>query len=804
MRRELRANGGIMGAVQREKFGLGSSLKKFARKIIPNEIADIAVKAAPFVAPFNPALAGAMSGIGSFDQTGSISKGVKAGLINYGLGQGARYLGGKGFQGNPFEGDLFSSPMGDKTGIGKMLSDRAASKGVSLKQGMSQNPDSYLGIEEYLEANNPGILTKDQSLNLLKQKTDVVATSMNSTNPFMDSAKKLISGDFTEMGEGLKELGGQGLKAVFTKPHPTIKGETIFDKTAAFATIAGGATYLDAKRLAEEAELVVDGDEYTEDMYEADKAFYLEKYQKALPSESFYKKGGRVKYGNGSGDGIPSIMLEENEENDLDVEALNETLRKYPNSINEITDFEPGIFGPNEPTDQGPYPMDDKTQEEKEAEMLYELERELNGQKDGGRIGFAGGSEDFNSQVDMAKKIFQEYYVGRKEGDFKSPEVLSKVSKETGLSLENSKLARSMYENYIMNQNIEQRFKNQKYGEAGVPLLTLDSSGEIIDDGLYKGKKDGGRIGFKDGPKFKGKPLDYTGSGKDSPQKRSGIISINPMQDDLESLGGGIGGALSAFSRAEKSFLFKTLAKGGGADRTFTMPQLYRTLKNPGKFPKDEAALKAFLKIKGFKEGGRIGYNMGSPRPGMGSLFGSTTAEPTDLELSPDGIVMKGEPNFNRFDNYFLEKMSTLKDKPVLYTDGITYYPEYNTFLDSDANEVSGPSEGAITIEEKFMRDAASGSKYLEAAEGGRAELAMGSEVPVRNNQGGITELDYRNTGGFVPIGVKEKADDVPAMLSKNEFVFTADAVRAAGGGSMNKGAQKMYGLMKSLENKVV
>jgi hypothetical protein len=87
---------------------------------------------------------------------------------------------------------------------------------------------------------------------------------------------------------------------------------------------------------------------------------------------------------------------------------------------------------------------------------------------------------------------------------------------------------------------------------------------------------------------------------------------------------------------------------------------------------------------------------------------------------------------------------------------------------------------------------------------GGRVQYAMGSEVPVRKNAGGITELDYRNTGGFVPIGVKEKADDVPAMLSKNEFVFTADAVRAAGGGSVNKGAQKMYNLMKSLENKVV
>ena len=41
-----------------------------------------------------------------------------------------------------------------------------------------------------------------------------------------------------------------------------------------------------------------------------------------------------------------------------------------------------------------------------------------------------------------------------------------------------------------------------------------------------------------------------------------------------------------------------------------------------------------------------------------------------------------------------------------------------------------------------------------------------------------------------MPYGAKEKADDVPARLSKNEFVFTADAVRAAGGGSVQKGAQ--------------
>jgi hypothetical protein len=62
-------------------------------------------------------------------------------------------------------------------------------------------------------------------------------------------------------------------------------------------------------------------------------------------------------------------------------------------------------------------------------------------------------------------------------------------------------------------------------------------------------------------------------------------------------------------------------------------------------------------------------------------------------------------------------------------------------------------------------------------------------------------ERDYREEGGFVPVGIKEKADDVPAMLSKNEFVMTADAVRGAGNGNIETGAQKMYRLMKTLEN---
>ena len=79
--------------------------------------------------------------------------------------------------------------------------------------------------------------------------------------------------------------------------------------------------------------------------------------------------------------------------------------------------------------------------------------------------------------------------------------------------------------------------------------------------------------------------------------------------------------------------------------------------------------------------------------------------------------------------------------------------------------------------------------------QGGYAGYAKGGIM----NLGGM-EMDYRAKGGFVPIGKKERADDVPARLSKNEFVFTAKAVRNAGGGDIRKGAKKMYQIMNQLE----
>jgi hypothetical protein len=85
------------------------------------------------------------------------------------------------------------------------------------------------------------------------------------------------------------------------------------------------------------------------------------------------------------------------------------------------------------------------------------------------------------------------------------------------------------------------------------------------------------------------------------------------------------------------------------------------------------------------------------------------------------------------------------------------------------------------------------------AADGGLADVPR---MPMQ--EGGIMDLggmekDYR-TGGFVDLGAEERADDVPARLSKNEFVFTADAVRNAGGGDIDKGAEVMQNMMDNLE----
>jgi hypothetical protein len=108
----------------------------------------------------------------------------------------------------------------------------------------------------------------------------------------------------------------------------------------------------------------------------------------------------------------------------------------------------------------------------------------------------------------------------------------------------------------------------------------------------------------------------------------------------------------------------------------------------------------------------------------------------------------------------------------------------YNKLGDEYIQDQKKATQREINFNKEYNRN-----NFLNFKDGGLMNL-------------GGREMDMR-TGGFIPIGKKERADDVPARLSKNEFVMTADAVRAAGGGSVNEGARRMYNLMNNLEARV-
>ena len=167
----------------------------------------------------------------------------------------------------------------------------------------------------------------------------------------------------------------------------------------------------------------------------------------------------------------------------------------------------------------------------------------------------------------------------------------------------------------------------------------------------------------------------------------------------------------------------------------------------------------------GYKAGGRVGLRFG----GIGEAI--ENIEDTEIKESAKFASSMGDMNIpimdlvEEFEIIFKRKPNSLDEIKQFYKD---FY------------EYKGPGDD-VKIKEKIKE-----TMVMKAKDGGLMNL-------------GGKEMDLRG-GGFVPIGKKEKADDVPARLSKNEFVMTADAVRAAGGGSVNKGAKRMYDVMNKLE----
>ena len=99
------------------------------------------------------------------------------------------------------------------------------------------------------------------------------------------------------------------------------------------------------------------------------------------------------------------------------------------------------------------------------------------------------------------------------------------------------------------------------------------------------------------------------------------------------------------------------------------------------------------------------------------------------------------------------------------------------------------------------FRDPMQGLGGLFEANVGAAGLAERPFMPMMNfKDGGEVDFFPRRTGGIGPGEGSGTKDDVPAMLMDGEFVMTRDAVRAAGGGSIDKGIDNMYSLMRNLE----
>jgi hypothetical protein len=136
--------------------------------------------------------------------------------------------------------------------------------------------------------------------------------------------------------------------------------------------------------------------------------------------------------------------------------------------------------------------------------------------------------------------------------------------------------------------------------------------------------------------------------------------------------------------------------------------------------------------------------------------------------------------------------------------DGFSAPGEYGIVIDGKkyATEQEAINDVGLERYNMFYADGGRiGYAYGDRAEDNAMQASNAMGLPLNQNPAGVTELDLRETGGFIPpVGVKEKADDIPAMLSNNEFVFTADAVRGMGDGNVNKGAQRMYDMMKKLE----
>ena len=245
-----------------------------------------------------------------------------------------------------------------------------------------------------------------------------------------------------------------------------------------------------------------------------------------------------------------------------------------------------------------------------------------------------------------------------------------------------------------------------------------------------------------------------------------------------------------------------------GALRT-RLEKAYRELRYPEEeIPAlVEADLAEYTGGPSFAVGGRVGYSEGSED--YESKFMKLVGELMEAGFSQQQAIEEARERLseNKAEGGRIG-YSGGSGKTITLMDGTKVYIPSGSSTSSGGlkDQIYSSSKGDLLREEILAK--------MLFSDGGRAKYALGDRaednaiqasgimnLPLNQNPAGVMELDLRETGGFIPpVGVKEKADDIPAMLSNNEFVFTAKSVKEMGDGDVNLGAQRMYDMMKKLE----
>ena len=729
MNRQLRADGGIMQVAPREKFGLGSDLKKFVRKIIPNEVAEIAVKAAPFVAPFNPAVAAAMSGLGSFDKSGRIGDSLKSGALTYGLGQGARFLGGAELQGNPFQqggafrGGFegfkggFSSPLGTQSGfkLGKP----------------TQRIDTSMPLKK------PNLISEQLSEVSLSPSGTVADTVKTVTDPgsAMESIKSIVSFDTsaTQKTDAALDLLKRGSKALFYDS----KGR--LDKNAVLGAITGVASYIEAKALADEAGVELSQKDYDDAKRDEKREEYAGYLQNFFGGK---KDGGRIGFKDGPsesdifGIGGETLMKDKGKTIKKGFKSIGDLILDDEGNmytpLQYLRKFGEDIFFGGQKNPELPEEFYNKLSDEYVQEMKQVKER---GYANGGRIGFESGANEM-----IKTQLLEEIIPDTSTEDF-----VIIMTEDGPVKVKKSELPP---ESMMMDTStgfgtnitrVDRKFGSPKEGESEVGIMTIDVEAGDDED-----------------------------------------------EEDMMMAGG------ITFSSAEKTYLFRRLGGGSGSNKQFK--NLYGVLSNPNKYPEDAAILKEIAIMglgEGQKDGGRIGLKDGTDAIRDIDFLLEGQDEFSMQEFGKKVSELNSAERKELADKIYSYELKFKNGGRIGYKDGANRVSEL--LITRAGILAKDPDADVSDIDGEIFQ--LTGKTFRSV--GGISNIPTGK---MRKNNAGVVERDYRDEGGFVPVGIKERADDVPAMLSKNEFVMTADAVRGIGNGSVEEGSKKLYNTMKQAE----